>query len=320
MPRHCFLPVQWLFWMGWVGQRVKVELLPCLSGERFGRSSLVHMLQWGNCGPRDKLAISGHSPMTWQLGAAFPHCQELPLPFALTGICARSLGANVCSLCLVVILAIGHSVFNWFLCWWTGNPIGTGHQAQASGLTPYSISLWSQKTGVSSCCVSLLKRMNYSSEKQMLCLFLTCSFCVQYFVASFWWPVNQGGSTWSWYFFSGVQKAHEIIWCTQVSGIRVPLPHCLKSGIHISVISATHYWDVCYFTSAQFYRAACADIHYWHTVFATKERSAVMKLLPLSFNGLYPHEARRNRAVHWFVYFVCVHICFYINLCIYIYI
>lgn len=90
---------------------------------------------------------------------------------------------------------------------------------------------------------------------------------------------------------------------TQVNGIGVPLPRSLKLGIHKSVILETHYWDVQCFTSAQLYRTARPDIR---QMFATKEKSAVTKLLPLKFSGLYPHETRRNCAVYRFAYFLCI--------------
>lgn len=73
-----------------------VELLPFLFGERFGKISLVHMLQWGNRGPRDKQIWTFQVILPW-LGSweIFPHCQEPPVPFALPGICVRELGGNV---------------------------------------------------------------------------------------------------------------------------------------------------------------------------------------------------------------------------------
>ena len=150
-------------------------------------------------------------------------------------------------------------MFNWCLCCWTG--IDRGHQAQASELSAYSIS-WFQKAGESSCCVSLqlslLKRMNCSFGKQMHVLFQHAALgysLLQFLVTSEPRLI---------FLFRSTERSWDYLTLLRPSGIRVPLPRSLKLGIHKSVISETHYWDVRCFTSAQPYRTARADSR--HTV------------------------------------------------------
>lgn len=88
-----------------------------------------------------KLAVSSHSPMTWQLRAVFPHCPKPPVPFALPGICVRGLGGNVWmapkSLLGETIpsglryLLKEHPTFNWCLCCCIGSPTGRGNQLKS---------------------------------------------------------------------------------------------------------------------------------------------------------------------------------------------
>lgn len=72
-------------------------------------------------------------------------------------------------------------MLNWVLL--DRNPIGREHGAQASELSAYSISLWFQKAGESSCCVSLTAFPSKKGElliwEANACLILTCSFRLQ---------------------------------------------------------------------------------------------------------------------------------------------
>lgn len=179
-----------------------------------------------------KLAVSSHSPMTWQLRAVFPHCPKPPVPFALPGICVRELGGNVWmapkSLLGETIpsglryLLKEHPTFNWCLCCCIGSPTGRGNQAQVSKLM-FTVFLYGL------CCASLAaflaKEGKYSFGKDV-------SFQHADFGHSLPWPVSQGGPAWGWYSFQKCRTLMRLFDVAQLSGIGPPLPHSLKLNVH----------------------------------------------------------------------------------------
>lgn len=208
-------------------------------------------------------------------------------------------------------------MFNWCLCCWTGNPIGSGHQAQASELSAYSISLWFQKAGESNCCVSHAALPSKEHEpltwEANACLILTCSFRLQSSVASFWWPVNEGGPTQGWYFqkYRTLMRLFDI---AQESGIGVPFPCSLKLGVHKSIISETHYWDVQCFASAQLYRTACADVR--HSV-CYKGKTCCHETSSTKIQWPLPAWGQKELCSVLICLFSCI--CLYVHVGVYIY-
>lgn len=188
------------------------------------------MQQWGNCGPRDQQSWPFQVTLPWLSSwELFPHCQKLPVPFALPGICVRGLGGKVWMAPKSLTIPSGlryllkeHPTFLcclWCLCCCAGNPTGRGHQAQVSKLM-FTVFLYGL------CCVSLAafpaEEGKCSVGKDVLFQWADLGYSLP-------WPVNQGGPTWGWYSFQKCRTLMRLFNVAQASGIELPLPHSHKS-------------------------------------------------------------------------------------------